>query len=91
MTQPKSKEKTTYIDYEEIMSLENATSFLEKLVKKLKEKKSFTLTQDDKTHEVKPSSCVEVEVKFAEENGKYEFELEIEWTEDKDGKGLQIG
>lgn len=91
MTHPKSKEEITHINYEEKMSLANAASFLETLAYKLKEEKSFTLTLSGKTHEVKPALFVELEVKLTEKDGKHELELEMEWTDDEDGQGLQIG
>lgn len=85
--------KEVYIDHEEKMSLENAIAFLETIVTKLKEEKSFTLTQGETTHQIKPSSQVELEVKFEQRGNKQKFELELEWIEGEEGqnKGLQIG
>lgn len=91
MTQKRST--IVHIDYEEKMSLDNAVSFLETIVNKLKEEGSFTLTHDGNTHHVEPSANVELEVKLEEKsNGKHELELELEWYEgdNKQGQGLQI-
>ena len=86
----KQSPKTVLVDYEEKMSLDQATTFLETIVKKLKEEKSFTLTQGDKTHQVTPSSQVELEVKLEERNGKHKLELELEWREGQEFQGLKI-
>ena len=91
-----SKRTTTvvHVDYEEKMSLDRAVSFLESIVTKLKEEGSFTLTHDGKTHHIKPSINVELEVKLEEKsNGKHELELELEWYEgDDQEKGtIEIG
>lgn len=86
----KQSPKTVIVDYEEKMSLDQATTFLETIVKKLKEEKSFTLTQGDKTHQVTPSPQVELEVKLEERNGKHKLELELEWREGQEFQGLKI-
>ena len=83
--------KTVHVDYEEKMSLDHAVAFLETIVTKLKKEKSFTLTQDGKTHHVSPSSQVELEVKLEERNGKHKLELELEWREGEEKQGLTIG
>lgn len=83
--------KVVHVDYEEKMSLDNAVAFLETIVTKLKEEKSFTLTHGEKTHHVKPSSQVELEVKLEERGGKHKLELELEWVDGEENKGLQIG
>lgn len=80
-----------HVDYEEKMSLDNAVSFLETIVTKLKEEQSFTLTHGGKTHHVKPSSNVELEVKLEERSGKHKLELELEWREGDGSQGLKIG
>lgn len=82
--------KTVHVDYEEKMSLDNAIDFLETIVTKLKEEKSFTLSQGGKTHHVKPASQVELEVKLEERNDKHKLELELEWREGDDVQGLKI-
>lgn len=84
-----------HIDYEEKMSLENAVSFLETIVTKLKEEGSFTLTHGGKTHHIAPSANVELEIKLEEKsNGKHELELELEWREGDSqpgqGQGIEI-
>lgn len=91
-----SRKTTTivHIDYEEKMSLDNAVSFLETIVTKLKEEGSFTLTHGGKTHHISPSANVELEVKLEEKsNGKHELELELEWYEGDSarGQGIEIG
>lgn len=92
MTNAKRTQKTVHVDYEEKMSLEHAADFLHTVATKLKEDKSFTLTLGGKTHHVTPSSNVELEVKLEEKNGKYEFEVELEWMEgDNDQGGIQVG
>ena len=83
--------KTVHVDYEEKMPLDQAVSFLDTIVTKLKEEKSFTLTHGEKTFDVTPSSQVELEVKLEERNGKQKLELELEWHEGEEKKGLTIG
>lgn len=85
-----------HVDYEEKMSLDNAVSFLETIVTKLKEEGSFTLTHGGKTHHINPSPNVELEIKLEEKaNGKHQLELELEWREGDSaqgsGGGIQIG
>lgn len=82
--------KKVHVDYEEKMSLDNAVAFLETIVTKLKEEKSFTLTHGEKTHQVTPASQVELEVKFEERGEKQKLELELEWIEGEEDQGLQI-
>lgn len=84
------KPKVVHVDYEEKMSLDNAIAFLETIVTKLKEEKSFTLTVDGKSHHVSPASQVELEVKLEEENDKHAFEFELEWKEGQEGSSLSI-
>ncbi|HLR42834.1 MAG TPA: amphi-Trp domain-containing protein [Pseudogracilibacillus sp.] len=88
MTQ--KKPKVVHVDYEEKMNLDNAITFLETIVTKLKEEKAFTLTVDGKSHHVSPASQVELEVKLEEENGEHAFEFELEWKEGQDGSSLSI-
>lgn len=82
--------KTVHVDYEEKMSLDNAVAFLDTIVTKLKEEKSFTLTHGGQAHHVKPSTQVELEVKLEERNGKHKLELELEWIEGAEDQGLKI-
>ncbi len=86
-------EKVVHIDHEEKMSLDQAIAFLETIVTKLKEEKSFTLTQGDSTYQVRPSSQVELEVKVEQRGDHHKFEFELEWSEGEAGKneGLKIG
>lgn len=80
-----------FLDYEEKMSLENAATFLETIVSKLKAGQSFTLTHAGQTIEVNPAQQVGLEVKYEKKkDGKYKLELELEWREG-DGGGIQIG
>lgn len=83
--------KIVHIDFEEKMSLDDAIQFLETIVTKLKEERSFTLTHDGKTHLISPSSRIELEVKLEEQNNKQKLELELEWIDGEENKGLQIG
>jgi len=84
------------VDYEEKMSLEQAAAFIETIATKLKTEKSFTLTHAGKTHEISPSSRVELEVKYERKrDGKYQLELEIEWRDGEESGsgngGIEIG
>ncbi|WP_217586168.1 amphi-Trp domain-containing protein [Lentibacillus saliphilus] len=84
------KPKVVHVDYEEKMSLDHAVQFLESIVTKLKDEKSFTLTHGGKAHHIAPSSQVELEVKVEEQNGKHKLELELEWLEGAENKWLHI-
>lgn len=86
----KRNSKVVLVEYEEKMSLENAAAFLETIATKLKEEKSFTLTQGENTHHVTPSPNVELEVKLEERSGQYKLELELEWMDGEEDKGLKI-
>lgn len=79
-----------HIDYEEKMSLENAVTFLEGMITKLKEEKSLTLTQGEETFFVKPSQQVELEVKLEERGDKQKLEFELGWIEGEENQGLEI-
>lgn len=89
------KSTEVLVDYEEKMSLEDAAAFIETIATKLKNEQSFTLTHDGQTHEINPSSRVELEVKYEhKKSGKFQLELEIEWREGEDdssGGGIKIG
>jgi len=87
MINPKRNKKIVHVDYEEKMSLSKAANFLETIANKLKEEQSFTLSVGGKDHHVTPSSNVELEVKLEENNGKFEFEVELKWHENDDDKG----
>lgn len=82
----KRNPKNVLIDYEQKMSLDEAITFLETIVNKLKTDKSLTLTLGEQSHQVNPADQVELEVKLEERNKKYSLELELEWTE---GEGQQ--
>jgi len=86
----KQNPNVVHVDYEEKMSLDQAVTFLETIVTKLKEEKSFTLTHGSKTHHISPSSQVELEVKLEEKGRKQKLELELEWIDGDDGQGLKI-
>lgn len=91
MTKENMPTKEVYVDYEEKMSLEGATTFLEAIVTKLKQQQSFTLTHGGQTYEVNPASQVGLEVQYEKKrDGKYKLELELEWREG-DGESIQIG
>lgn len=82
----KRNPKNVLVDYEEKMPLDQAISFLETIVNKLKTEGSFSLTQGEQSHLVKPSSQVVLEVKLEERNDNHTFELELEWVEGEEGK-----
>lgn len=82
--------KVVHIDYEEKMSLEHAVDILSTIVSKLKTDKSVNLTFGEQTHQVTPSSQVELEVKLEEHNGKHKLEIELEWIEGQESHGLQV-
>lgn len=86
----KKNPKVVLVDYEEKMALEKAAEFLETLAKKLREEGTFTLTHGDKTHEVAPSSTVELEVKLEKQNDKNKFEVELEWRDGDETSNLSI-
>lgn len=92
MTNANKPRTEVFVDYEEKMTLEGAATFLETIATKLKNEKSFTLTHAGQTYQIKPSSQVELEVKYErKKDGKYQLELEIEWREGDDGTGgIQI-
>lgn len=72
------------------MSLEHAVDILSTIVSKLKTDKSVNLTFGEQTHQVTPSSQVELEVKLEEHNGKHKLEIELEWIEGQESHGLQV-
>lgn len=89
------KSTEVLVDYEEKMSLEQAAAFIETIATKLKNEQSFSLTHAGQTHEISPSSRVELEVKYEiKKSGKHQLELEIEWREGEEGSGgggIKIG
>lgn len=82
--------KVVLIDHEEKMSLTAAADFLESIAKKLREEGKFTLTHGVETHEVAPSSTVELEIKLEKEWDKNSFEIEIEWKDGNEGNNSGI-
>lgn len=90
MLEKSKNPKVVLVDYEEKMSLDEAATFLQSIATKLKEEKSFTLTHGEKSYDVSPSDRVELEVKLEERNGKFKLELELEWIEGEENKGLKI-
>ncbi len=87
----KKNPKIVLVDYEEKMALNQAAEFLESIAKKLREEGKFTITQGEKTHEVIPSSTVELEVKLEKQNDKNKFEVELEWRDGDKDSNLSIG
>lgn len=83
--------KIVHVDHEQKMSLDEAITFLDSIVTKLKEDRKFTLHHHGKTHVVKPSNRVELEIKLEQRGKKHEFELELEWIEGAEGSDLTIG
>lgn len=90
MLNPKKNAKSVLVDYEEKMSLQEAASFLENVAVKLREEGTFTLTQDNKSHDVTPSEIVELEVKLEKDRDKNKLELELEWQDGQEGSSLVI-
>ncbi len=78
------------IDYKQRMSKQEVATFLRTIADKLDEDGKFTLTQGDKTHEVEPAASPLLEVEYRERNGKYKFEIELEWRPNDTKRSLTI-
>lgn len=90
MTNIQRRKTEVLIDYEEKMSLSNATDFLATIAQKLKEEGTFTMTHNGQSFEITPSSNVRLEVKFEKRNNKLKLELELEWVEGEEKATLTI-
>lgn len=91
MTKRNRSPKVVLVDYEEKMSLTEVANFLETIATKLKEEGSFTLIQGEKTHDISPSQTVTLEVKLEKRDDRNKFEVELEWRDGDENKGLSIG
>lgn len=90
MTKPQRRKTEVLIDYEEKMSLSNATDFLATIAQKLHEEGTFTMTHNGQSFEITPSSNVGLEVKLEKRNSKFKLELELEWVEGAEKATLTI-
>ena len=67
----------------ESRNVQEIGDFLVQIGQKLKEKRSFNLTQGQKHVQVSPSGQTRLELKYEIKGaGKHEFEIEIEWKPD---------
>lgn len=80
----KKPQTNVLVDYEAKMSRAEVASLLESIAAKLKEEGAFTLTLGEKSKRVEPAETLTLEIELEERNGKYEFEIELEWNEGGD-------
>lgn len=90
MTTKKSTRANIMIDYKQRMSKQEVATFLRTIADKLEQDGKFTLTQGEQTHEIEPAATPLLEVKHQEKNGKYKFEIELEWRPNDHRRNLTI-
>lgn len=82
--------KEVLLDFERKMSLTEAATFLETIAAKLKEEGQMNLVLGEQQVELTPTERVEFEIKVERRGTKYEFEIELEWDENRPAQHLKI-
>lgn len=82
--------KKTLVNHKEFTSLANAADALILMGEKLKKDQAFILSDGKKETVVAPNTDIELKYKLKNKGDKYEFEVEIEWYDNKNSKKISI-
>lgn len=78
------------VNHKEVQSLEQFTSMLETIAKKLKDEGKFTFIQGEKEVVIQPSDQVKAEFKYEVKGDKHSFEIEFDWSPNKEIQKMKI-
>lgn len=76
------------VDVKQVQSKEEFASMLEKIAQRLKMDGHFILIDDHVEHIITPSNQLKVELSYEKKVDKHSFEIEFDWYEGVNDKGM---